>query len=62
MADVKVPGGTVHTRDTAHVCATPLPRKFDVGDVFECGECGARHKLKDAQQYEGGPYWDRIKR
>ena len=58
MGEVKiVSGGKVYTRDKGHSCATPEPRKFDIGDTFECGACGKRFTLVDVQQYQGGPCW-----
>lgn len=57
MGETKVPGGKVYTRDAGHSCATPEPRKFDIGDVFECAACGKHFTLVDAQQYQGGPFW-----
>ncbi len=57
MSEVKVPGGKVYTRTSPHSCAKPEPRKFDIGDVFECAGCGDRFELVDLQQYQGGPYW-----
>lgn len=57
MSEIKVPGGKVITQAT-HSCNTPEPRKFDIGDVFECEVCNKRFKLVDAQQYQGGPYWE----
>lgn len=59
MGEVKVAGGKVYTRtrDEGHSCATPEARKFDPGDVFECGACGKHFTLIDAQAYVGGPFW-----
>jgi len=55
---VKVAGGHVECVGVErHRCCTPETRRFNIGDVFVCGECGRRQKLHDAQGYQGGPYW-----
>lgn len=56
MAEIKVPGGRVITRER-HTCRKPDARPYGHGDVFECEECGARYKWHDAQEYQGGPGW-----
>lgn len=57
MPTVKVDGGVVLVREKAHRCQKPEPRRFDIGDVFICGDCQSRYVLEDAQQYQGGPFW-----